>query len=444
MGDSPEASDPAPDPQMVFMDKLVSELSRLASSQDEVLRLARIIDERAAEVDDAAQRAREFLRVQLDADLDDEGLQRLMGVIMNAVKDPTGEDVLTEEDRREAFAKAVEDAVSDLPEGQASAYLAAVGRAISGPPSGHYLHRSLMVTLVGELEMLVNSTARACFELKPGALSASEHMMSWNEMSKFNSLDDVRESLVDRVIEDVMRGSLDDWMSFFAKRFSIGKVAASDQFPAQEVLQRRHCIVHNAGNASRLYIKKLERFPECKAIEGERLLVDSVYLREAADILYGLAYSLVWSAGFDLLKDEHARSHLGRSLANECYFLLQNRRFHLVIDICNNAPIKRLPEEHYLILLVNRWLAYKRTGRFQEVEKEVRDFKTATKSKEFQLARLALLDSTEEAWSLAQSMLKNDELSAAHYAAWPLLSEVRAYGESLEETLEVEASTGLS
>lgn len=418
-------SSPDLDPATMFVKSLVLGLGRLAAAQDELLRLARIVDERAAEVDGATQRAREFLQVELDADPDEFGLQR----IIDAVVAPDDEDGLNEEDRREALANAIEVAVEDLPEGQASAYLQAVGRALSGPPSGHYLHRSLLVSMVGELEMFVDSIARACFAFQPEVLNGSEQALTWKDLAQYSSLDEVRDALVDRTIEDVLRGSLKDWMGFFSKKFSVSPVTSSDGFAVQELFQRRHCVVHNAGFASNLYMRKLKDFKELNVSEGDLLEVTSDYLHEAADTLYFLAFSLIWSTGFGLLPEGGDRTHLARHLTNEVYFMIQRNRHDLVIRICGEAPVGRLPEEQRLIFLVNNWLAHKRSGRFNAVESEVRNFNTSTKSRNFKLARLALLDELQEAWQLAQVMLRDGELAPAHYATWPLLSEVRAYGE---------------
>lgn len=425
--DGAKTGDDSPDldPASIFVKSLVVGLDRLATAQDELLRLARIVDERAAEVDGATQRAREFLQVELDGDPDEGGLQR----IIDAVVAPDDEDGLNEEDRREALAKAIEEAVADLPEGQASAYLQAVGRAISGPPSGHYLHRSLLVSMVGELEMFVDFIARACLAFQPDALNGSEQTLTWKDLAQYSSLDEVREALVDRTIEDVLRGSLKDWMGFFTKRFSVSPVTSSDSFAAQELFQRRHCVVHNAGFASNLYVRKLNQFKELDAAEGDLLKVTSGYLGEAADTLYFLAFSLIWSTGFGMLPTESHRTHLARHLTNEGYYMIQRNRHDLVIRICDEAPIDKLPEEQRLIFRVNKWLAYKRSGRLDAVESEVRNFNTSAKSRNFRLARLALLDELQEAWQLAQAMLRDGELAPAHYATWPLLSEVRAYGE---------------
>lgn len=424
-------------PDQRFVAEVVRSLRLLSDRQSELLRLARGVDEQSSEVDNATNRAKEFIQERLDDQLDEDGLAKLLDVLQARFLSSKQEG-LSDSDRKRALANALEEVLRDLPEGHQGEYLRATARALSVPKSGHFLHNSLLVLLVGELEMFVNEVARACFTRNPEVLKRSEQSLRWGDISTHESIVSVRDSLVDRAIEDVMRGPLVEWMDFFRKTFHIPAIEAATTYSAQEALQRRHCIVHNAGTASNLYTKKLEKFSEHTIHSGENLEVNSEYLRSAADSILEIAYSLAWAAGATLCRDELGRTALFEALGDVIYDLLQRQRLEVVVRITREAPIDKLPEGTGLIMKVNRWVAHKELGKLESVRKEIEEFNTSTRSRNFQLAKLALLDKHVEALDLAGSMLISGDLSRAHYLTWPLLRGVRAHEREQRKTNPVD------
>lgn len=413
-------------PDQQFVSDIVRSLRWLNDRQSELLRLARGVDEQSSEVDDAAKRAKEFIQEQLDDQLDENGLAELLDLLQDRFLSSKDQD-LSSSDRKRALATAIEEVLSGLPDGHAGEYLGATARALSVPKSGHFLHNSLLVLLVGDLEMFVNEVGRACFTRSPETLKRNEQTLRWAEISAHDSLESVADSLVNRTIEDVMRGPLADWMDFFKKTFKAPAIEAATTYRAQEVLQRRHCIVHNAGNASSLYTKKLEGYSEHGTQTGDSLEVDSEYLRNAADSILEISYSLAWAMGATICREEASRDALFEALGDVIYDLLQRQRPEVVIQLTSAAPLDKLPETTGLIMKINRWVAHKELGKLDNVQKEIEDFNTSTRSSDFQLAKLALLDKHPEALTLAESMLNTGDLARAHYLTWPILRGVRAH-----------------
>ncbi|KQZ22316.1 hypothetical protein ASD43_16520 [Microbacterium sp. Root553] len=422
-------------PDEIFQFRVTSLLSTFSLRQTEILRLVSFMDERAAEIDNAAARARELVEDQLDDDLDEAGLERLITLLGDEINsDET--DGLTGEERHEAFVQALTEVGDALPEGHYSTYVDNVLRALQAPPSGNFLRSSLLVTLVGELEMVVNQLARTAVERVPQTIEESGRTFTWAEISAHESIADLRDSLVDRAIEDVFRGSLTDWMDFFVKKFKIDPIAIAGTFEAQEAVQRRHCVVHNAGTISQMYLNKLESFKP-KGEIGDSLDVDSSYIRDAADTMFLVVFSLVWSLSMKLCRNEEDRDDVFGALCNRTYFMLQERRYDLLTRLGQAAPLEKLPDRLGLVMKVNVWLAHKQRGTFDSVRDEVVAFDTSARSRDFQLAKYALLDEFEDASRVAESMLRDEELSRAHYLTWPLLAGVREHKRKTQEASSV-------
>lgn len=399
--------------------------------QKEVLRLVTYVEERAAEIDSAAQKARSDLREQLGDDVDESKLDDLLTVIQEMPKvDRESEEGnhLSEAENREVFVQALHEISEELPDGHESSYLNAAARAIAGPLPGSqvFLLPSLLVTLVGELETVIGELARACIAEYPNAADGSEKRFTWAEIAEHDSLESFRNAAVDEMINDILRGTLSDWMSFFETRFKISPVSVAREFKVQEVFQRRHCIVHNAGNASARYVRNLEGLGETANV-GDFLEVTPMYILEAADELLLVLVSLVWSLGEKLCADGNDKDHVRSTIIDGTYHRLIEKRYDYIIKFGKQAPLDKLPDGFRLIGQTNVWLAYKYSDKFHKVRDRILNLDVATRSNDFRLAKYALLDDYEEGYKIAYAMLRDGELSKHHFMTWPLLNCVREY-----------------
>lgn len=416
----------------IFIIRLLHLLDVYSTRQKEILRLAQYAEERSTEIDNAKRQAHEYVSQQIGGDeVDGTALDQLYELLQEVDRlSEEADDDLSKEENREVILAALAEVGRTLPQGLLTTYIEGIARATSAPPAVDMLRSSLLVSLVGELEMMVNQLARACFERQPGALDKTGKTFTWANLKGFDSIDDVRDAVVDHTVEDALRGSLVDWIEYFRKRFDVKNVSAAESYEAQEIIQRRHCIVHNAGQVSSQYLEKLAEFKVNKRV-NDRLMVSVEYLDEAADTLFLVGYSLIWAVGFQMCRDLEAREPLESALTNRVYFLLQERRYGLVMRIGSHAPYTRLKDSSAFVFQVNVWLAYKLSGAFEQVRNEIEQFNVATRSRNFNLAKLALLDRHKEAYELAQQMIRDDQLRPEFLYTWPLLSGAREYGMSI-------------
>ena len=425
-------------PGEAFIGRLILLISTFSNRQSEVLRMSEHFDERDAELNDAKLRAKRLLTREL-AEVDESVLDRYLRVFQS-IDEATG---TVAGEREAALSEALAEVSADLPEGIEQPYVSAVLRSLRPSLGARFLHSSLLTILVSELEMFINQLARACFEVHPGALG-KERTLKWSEISAFDSIDEVRDHLVDESVVDLLHGSMLDWIEFFEGTFKISQIAAARTFVASEAVQRRHCIAHNAGSASRQYVERLSAFKTDVNVKvGQSLEVDSAYIARAADALMLVAYSLVWALGVKLTPDKKWVPRLLSHLSNRTMFMLQEQRYDLVRQIVSGAPLASMSNDNAysaLVMQVNGWIAAKEVGRFADVRADVERFDVATRDNTFKLAKLALLDQNEEGLELAVRMLRDGEIKLAHLLTWPLLRGIR----QLYRTKEQNAAEGSS
>lgn len=296
---------------------------------------------------------------------------------------------------------------------------------------------SLLTNLVGDFEVLLGNLLRIMLAKNTSGVGASDRQFTWSEISKFESLDAFKDHVFDTAVDNLLRASYRDWLKYFRDKFKISTPDCSESAFILEALQRRHVIVHNGGRVSQQYLEKVpEEF--ASAPVGHRLQVDTKYLGDVADNLLVTAMSLVCVAAFKTLKDEDSRTAIERRAGDILYRLMQNGRYAPVRDL-----VKAHSSEHFkdpytsLVWKINGWLAHKRLGEFAACEKEVKNWETAVLQSQFRLAKHALLDEHKEALRIVEEIRGTEALPLRHWAAWPLLAELRDY--EIEQKLKVQA-----
>jgi hypothetical protein len=283
--------------------------------------------------------------------------------------------------------------------------------------------------LVGELEMFINYLARACFEAHPAALDKSGRKLTWSEITTYDSVEEIRDLIVDLAVEDLLRGSLVEWVAFFENTFGIQEITAARSYEAMEAMQRRHCIVHNGSLVSARYLKNLSDFEVDLAID-DRLDVDETYLGRAADTMMLIAYSLTWALGTKLNPEREMSDALVSFLSSRTMQFLQEGRYELVRQIGESAlasfrPKNETQELTAFVLQVNTWIAHKETDTFDRVRTAVEEYPVSTRSDKYKLAKAALLDDKEKAVDVAERMLRDKTLHISEVLTWPLLRNIR-------------------
>jgi len=385
--------------------------------------MSEYFDAREADLDNAKVRAKRWIEHEL-AEVNENALDDYLRIV-ETLDGPADEE---DNERETAINEALVELERELPEGVAQTYISAVVHARRPSLGPSFLHASLLMILVAELEMFINQLARACFEVRPGALDQGDRTIRWADVSKLETIHEVRDSLVDDIVEDLLRGSMLDWVKFFENKFAIPEIKTARSFAAVEAVQRRHCVAHNAGHASQQYLDQLSDFKPSTQLHDD-LTVDSEYLGRAADTLYLVAYSLIWALGVKLNPEKVQATRTLDALTNRTMYLLQERRFDLVRQIVRAAPLSSLKGESgeysALVLQINGWIAAKELGDFDSVQAEVEQFSVSSKANAFKLAKMALLDQTEDALELTDRMIRDGELAPSYMLTWPLLRGVR-------------------
>lgn len=291
-------------------------------------------------------------------------------------------------------------------------------------PRVSVLMSSLLTAMVGAFEVFLGDAIRAFLRARPEALKSEDPTISWTELSKYSSLMDFQAAYIDSRIEGVMRGSLDDWSEWLAKKVQIRLLDyTADPVALREIFQRRHIIVHNGGKVSSLYLAKMKGMPSLPEI-GDPLPVDSSYLQTAANRLSALGIALTVALSRKLSTPNAEKDPIDSLLVMQSYNFNITRDYPVTVEIADKLSDFMVGEAPKLRLRVNSWLAKRRLG--LDVTEQVRQWDVSALDDAFKMARHALLEELDATYEIANRLIRAKQLTVREYNEWPLLEEVRA------------------
>lgn len=289
------------------------------------------------------------------------------------------------------------------------------------------LRRSALISLISACEWFAAQMLHYFLTKYQNAAGLGDKSLSFDELKSFDTVDDARTWLVANKIEDILRGSFEDWASFFFDKLKIDRRGIEQHIPyCQEACLRRNVLVHNGGVINKLYLKRLPVQIVDRPQEGDQARVDEKYFDDRLDgfeIVFVLMALEVWRK---LDKRDELRLGVAIQLSFDA---LKGKRWAVARAIseyvCNQ---KECTEASELAAKVNYWQSFKWSGEFEAIRKEVESWDVSAKSGIYQVAKDVLLDRGKAVVDKITLLLSAKELHVDELRDWPLFQGLRDGG----------------
>lgn len=299
-----------------------------------------------------------------------------------------------------------------------------IGAILKTENSVQHLHRSSLISLVSLVESFLSQLLHIFFQKHPSALNAKEKQFTFEELSNFSSLDDARAYLVSWKIENLLRGSYEEWIEYFKNQMKLElTITTKHRDYLIENFQRRNLFVHNDGVVNKIYLAKVAKTLSKPEMLDKKLAVSRKYLFSAIDRFESAFLQLAFELWSKCDKTSKKRPSL---IVHSSYDALQNKRWHVATEIAEIVEKdKAASESDILMARVNSWIARKKYDNKDSILEEVSAFDVSAKDDLFKLAKHCLLGETELALSLAKRLKKAKQISLNDLIEWPLFEELR-------------------
>lgn len=289
--------------------------------------------------------------------------------------------------------------------------------------------RNIVVGLVSQLDNFLMDVLRVAFTQNSNWLKNAEKKLSYKEVLESASMDTLKQDLIIREIEQLMRDSHHAQLSFLDSKLKLG---IEDGFSGWhcfiEITERRNLFVHNGGCVNQTYISNAERyeFPlNPKYRDGLSLTVSDNYIGDTIDCLHELTVRIAQGSARRIFPD--CFHEADQTLNSQTVDLLSDERWDLAEKIFRYAlgiPSQLRSEDGYkYYALLNLCIALKFSGK--EFEEQLNSVDWGPMHPKYHFAIAVLRDQFDEASELMKSQAVLKEVPKENFLEWPLLREFR-------------------
>lgn len=288
--------------------------------------------------------------------------------------------------------------------------------------------KSYVTSLISLYDAYIGKLIKVMLYNKPEMLNGSDKTFSYSTLSIFESLDQVREHIMEKEVETVLRKSHAEHFEWLEKKLSIPLKKGLDIWPTFiELTERRNLFVHNDGIVSSQYLHvcknhKVNFDKEPKV--GSSLKAGPKYFEQGYECIFEIGVKLGQVMWRKLCPDETEEAD--SQLISLSLDLIAEEKYKLAIELLKFIPniprVSQLSGEMKYMFKINLAQAYKWDGQEDECLKilDTEDFSAL--AYKFKLADAVL----REDFPTAAEFMKrvdHEEMPKGVWMDWPLFQQ---------------------
>lgn len=287
------------------------------------------------------------------------------------------------------------------------------------------LYESSLMNLIIYFELLLGGLLRKCLYKHPEASGIQNKSLPLEEIRKLGSLQNAEDYLIEKEVENIMRGSFEEWRKFFTTKTKLCfNFLKNDEQEINEIFQSRNLLVHNGGIVNNIYLSNVGS--QYKKQIGSKLDIDKDYLNKAINTLerIGLMFA------FNIWKNEDKNSNKRPDYISDTGFeYLENEQWQIAKDLYQFLLTEKSATSALkLQSKINYWQAMKWSGEYDQIKDEISKEDFSDKQELYQLCLLAIKDEYEQFFKLLPSIIPKS-LSINSLKTWPIFREIRTRAE---------------
>lgn len=289
------------------------------------------------------------------------------------------------------------------------------------------ISKSLIVSLVTEYDSFIGKLLRAIFVLQPNMLNSSDKSMSFSQLLAFDSLDEARNSILDREVSGILYRSREEQLEYLTKKTNINLLDSVTRWKEfVELTERRNLFVHGDGQVSSQYIEKCSRAGVKFDLEqGHVLEVDNDYFASSYHTILHVGLTigaLVWKK-FDASDDIIAK------LNNVVFDLIVDGEYIAAQEFAEfllKPPMnKNVKAQDELLLILNLAQAYKWQGKEDVARSILKRKDWSVLGELYRLAERTLCDDFDSAAEVMRVVVTSKLLERTSLQEWPIFRQFR-------------------
>ena len=280
------------------------------------------------------------------------------------------------------------------------------------------LNDSMIIMLLVRYEEAISGILKYLINKYPEAYLSEKTITYANLISMNSDIEDVKKRFIEKEVEDIMRQPLSDWYEIFTSKHKAQFDIKSEEFVKfKEIYYRRNLVVHNQSVVNEVYLTNVDT----ELCNGEELNIDVDYLKEAFKLTEKVLYNTFWG----LQKVSNEPQQIQHSLFNIGFKHMLKSEWELSEHIYRLLKEeKKQNEADKICNTINYWISIKNQGNLEEILEEIQGFDISARSRDFQVAKYALLDDFKKVSEILEDAIDN-EIPTSCVEQWPLFLQYR-------------------
>jgi hypothetical protein len=289
--------------------------------------------------------------------------------------------------------------------------------------------QGIITSIVSKFDEFIIQILNSSYRQNPAWLKNPDKKISYKELLEISSLELLKDEIVAKEIDLLMRDSHYSQLTFLDSKLKLG---IEKEFPGWldflEITERRNLFVHTGGTVSQQYLENCSKWKiviDKRIKEGTPLSASDNYIRIAIDCFYELSLRVAQASVRRMFPDklEDADKDLinkGVQLLSEERWELADRIFSFALSIPEEL-ISKSESKYYF--LINRCIARKFAGK--DFNDDLHSVDWTPFHPKYHFAVAILEDRFSDAERLMRSEVVKNEVGETNFKDWPLLREFR-------------------
>ncbi|MGH1575697.1 hypothetical protein [Planktotalea sp.] len=299
--------------------------------------------------------------------------------------------------------------------------------AIAAVNGAKYLPQIAVIGLISAYDAFLADLLRAIFTVRPELILTSDREVKFSDLTKYSSIEEVKESIISEEIEGVLRKSHHEQIVWMENKFSMTLRSDLEVWPEfVELCERRNLLTHTGGIVSSQYLNNCKNHKcKLKVGVGDRLVVDSNYLTTAIEIIDEIGTKLVHTLWRKFVGSERDRADSrlndkGMNLIRIKKYKTAERVLHFAVGQKKHSSdlIRRM-------MCVNLANSIKLSERKSDASAVLKNDDWSATSPQFRICVAAINDEHDEVCKLMDLGQETIEITASDFRDWPVFRSIR-------------------
>lgn len=288
-----------------------------------------------------------------------------------------------------------------------------------------------LMGLVSSFDVYFSNLQKCILQLRPEIISNTDKTVTLKDLIETGSVESVRDRIIDREIDDTMRGSHADQVAWIESKLKINLRKNPAWHFYVELFERRNLLTHTGGIVSCHYMRVCQQhgYDTSKINVGDKLRITPRYLRHAVDILLEFGIGILQVVWRHLRPAEVDRA--AQKLDRIGYELIKNRRYKLASRLLkfgveakakgSDATQKRLT--------INYANAIKLSGKKEDALKILDEVDWSAVTENYHICMAAIREDIDRVVELMKALDVSGAITKQCYRDWPVFEPLRTMPE---------------